>query len=57
MKKNILSCIFILFATLAFSQDGKELFQNNCKTCHTIGHGKLVGPDLKGVADRRQESF
>lgn len=26
-----------------------------CKTCHTIGRGKLIGPDLAGVVARRGE--
>ncbi len=28
-----------------------------CKACHTIGGGKLVGPDLKGVTERRDEAW
>ena len=28
-----------------------------CKACHTIGGGKLVGPDLKGVNERREEAW
>jgi cytochrome c551/c552 len=32
---------------------GEELFiQYRCVRCHTIGRGKFVGPDLKGVGDR-----
>ena len=35
---------------------GKKIFEgNNCNSCHTIGGGKTVGPDLKGVLDRRTE--
>jgi cytochrome c2 len=33
--------------------DGQALFQQKCKACHTIGGGKLVGPDLQGVAQQR----
>lgn len=30
--------------------EGKKLFmQKGCNACHTIGEGKLVGPDLKGL--------
>jgi len=30
--------------------EGKKLFmQKGCNACHTIGGGKLVGPDLKGL--------
>lgn len=32
---------------------GKAIFDGLCKGCHTIGGGKLVGPDLAGVADRQ----
>ncbi len=28
-----------------------------CKACHTIGGGKLVGPDLKGINDLREEAW
>lgn len=41
----------------AFSQEGKELFQRNCSVCHLIGEGKLVGPDLMGVTERRDREW
>jgi mono/diheme cytochrome c family protein len=28
-----------------------------CTACHTVGGGRLVGPDLAGVTRRRDESF
>lgn len=32
---------------------GEKLFlQKGCNACHTIGKGKLVGPDLKGLNQR-----
>jgi len=34
---------------------GEGLFQSKgCVACHTIGKGRLTGPDLQGVADRRE---
>lgn len=36
---------------------GAEIFNNVCRNCHTIGGGKRVGPDLKGVSDRRPEEW
>jgi protein SCO1 len=36
---------------------GSALFAKACSTCHTIGGGKLVGPDLKGVAERRESEW
>lgn len=31
---------------------GLDPFKANCAGCHTIGGGKLVGPDLKGLKER-----
>jgi len=28
-----------------------------CKACHTIGGGRLVGPDLKGITDKYPEAW
>ncbi len=37
---------------------GEKLFkEKGCTACHTIGKGKLVGPDLKGVFERRSEKW
>jgi cytochrome c2 len=38
----------------AHAQDGEQLFQQ-CKACHTIGQGKLLGPDLLDVSKRRDK--
>lgn len=38
----------------ALAKHGEHLFAaKGCVACHTIGKGTLVGPDLKGVTDRR----
>jgi|TARA_B100002003_G_C14041355_1_gene501769 mono/diheme cytochrome c family protein len=36
---------------------GQEIFQSKCAACHTIGKGKLVGPDLAGVTARREAGW
>jgi cytochrome c2 len=34
---------------------GESLFQSKgCIGCHTIGSGRLTGPDLMGVTERRE---
>jgi len=39
------------------AQEGQTLFQEKCATCHTVGSGKLVGPDLQGVTTRRERDW
>ncbi len=39
------------------AETGQQIFQSLCAACHTIGKGKLVGPDLAGVTARREESW
>ncbi len=35
------------------SEETVAFFRQNCTSCHTIGGGKLTGPDLKDVTKRR----
>lgn len=37
--------------------DAYDFFRQNCASCHTIGGGRLVGPDLKGVLERTDRSW
>jgi cytochrome c551/c552 len=39
------------------NEAGQQIFQSLCAACHTIGKGKLIGPDLKGVTLRREEGW
>jgi protein SCO1 len=36
---------------------GQGLFLGRCASCHTIGGGERIGPDLKGVTDRRKRDW
>lgn len=38
-------------------ESGKQIFQKSCAACHSIGAGKLIGPDLAGVNDKRPEDW
>ena len=34
------------------ASEGQKLFKQNCARCHTIGKGKITGPDLKDIISR-----
>jgi len=39
------------------AEAGKTIFQQKCAACHTIGGGRLVGPDLQGVTAQRDRNW
>jgi nitrite reductase (NO-forming) len=41
----------------AESQQGKLDFESKCFACHSMGHGKKLGPDLAGVTKRRSDAW
>jgi len=60
LKGLLLSGFFtlLLFTNLTYGQTAEaEANFAVCKACHTIGGGKLVGPDLQGVTERRDEAW
>ncbi len=61
LNKNLgktLGAIILLIVFMgAQAQDAKETFNKTCKACHTIGGGKLVGPDLNGVTSKRSDEW
>lgn len=36
---------------------GRATFDAMCAACHTVGGGRLVGPDLQGITGRRSETW
>jgi mono/diheme cytochrome c family protein len=68
-KQGVLERIFLM-SILAFccslfaagnvaaeEDEGEKLFAQVCVACHTIGGGKLIGPDLANVHQRRPEEW
>ena len=39
------------------AQNGETTFKSNCAVCHTVGGGKLIGPDLIGVTAKRSDTW
>ncbi len=38
-------------------KSGEDIFKETCAACHSIGKGKLIGPDLANVQDRHTETW
>lgn len=57
-RNRFLSCFSTLLVLIASSypvqaDQGKDLFDKQCASCHTIGGGDGGGPDLKGVTEKQ----
>ena len=53
-----LIAVSIVLSTFSLkAQNGSELFKAHCTACHTVGGGKMVGPDLKGISELRSEEW
>ncbi|MGQ0701582.1 MAG: c-type cytochrome [Gemmatimonadales bacterium] len=46
-----------LLAQAPHPDEGKRVFQSICVACHTVGAGVRMGPDLKGVTERRERMW
>jgi len=44
-------------ASTTQAQDTPDYFRQNCMNCHTIGGGRLTGPDLKDVTQRKDRAW
>jgi mono/diheme cytochrome c family protein len=62
-KRTLFMGALAIFVSIGHSQDGwtqepgEQIYQTTCFACHTIGGGRLVGPDLAGVHDRRSQEW
>jgi mono/diheme cytochrome c family protein len=45
------------FASPSDIDKGKEIFTAKCTPCHTIGGGRKVGPDLRGVTNAHPKTW
>jgi mono/diheme cytochrome c family protein len=44
-------------AAPAVGQEAAQFYRQNCASCHTIGGGRLAGPDLKNVEERKDRDW
>lgn len=58
MHRPVVVILFMLiFITTSHSFEPATYFQTKCLSCHTVGQGDDVGPDLKGVTKRRDKQW
>jgi cytochrome c551/c552 len=50
-KTALTGFVFFLSFITVYAQDGKQLFQQNCQSCHALDK-KMTGPALRGVTER-----
>lgn len=52
------ACVLLLaWAAPEAASEPAALFKTKCSSCHTFGKGARVGPDLKGVTQRRSRRW
>jgi protein SCO1 len=57
-KGNTLGSAYADMTAIPYvSQPGQALFVKACSSCHTIGQGDRIGPDLAGVTARRERAW
>ena len=52
-----LSALLLWGSAITWAQDTAAFFKQNCTSCHTIGGGRLTGPDLKDVTTRKDRAW
>lgn len=57
IRPFVLLAALYFFANVAQAQEAADYFRQNCASCHTIGGGRLTGPDLKNVAARKDREW
>jgi len=57
--RTVLLFAWMLLAVpgVTIAQEAAAYFKQNCSSCHTIGGGRLTGPDLKDVSKRKDRSW
>lgn len=61
MKYYLMKTSIVVILMLAFvcgkANQGQDIFNKACAPCHTVGKGRLVGPDLKNISEKRTRKW
>ncbi len=49
--------VIVAMGSARAADDAASYFRQNCMSCHTIGGGRLVGPDLKNVTQSKDRAW
>jgi mono/diheme cytochrome c family protein len=49
--------LLLAIPAIGLAQDSAAYFQSNCASCHMIGGGPLVGPDLQNLEQRKDREW
>ena len=61
--RALISGMLLAVISLAWSdktqaqETGEQVFNTTCFACHTIGGGRLIGPDLAGIHEKRSQEW
>jgi cytochrome c2 len=61
MKRK--TCAIIILLQLQFGvflgaqTSGEDIYNSTCAACHTIGKGRLIGPDLSRIYEKRDQEW
>ena len=53
----MLIALVLVTVETSVAQESADFFRTNCMSCHTIGGGRLTGPDLKNVTQRKDRAW
>ena len=54
----LLAVISLTWSDKTQAQDtGEQVFNTTCFACHTFGGGRLIGPDLAGIHEKRSQEW
>jgi len=62
-RRTLIMGFFAVITSVSTSQNswaqdpGEQVFNTTCFACHTIGGGRLIGPDLAGVHEKRSQEW
>jgi cytochrome c551/c552 len=55
--KTLFTFFMLFIFMFVNANEGEDLYKLTCAACHTVGKGKLVGPDLQNITEKRNQDW